>query len=44
VTPERIRSHLAALTLELDDADRAAIAALDRDGRVGPHPDTFDGV
>jgi diketogulonate reductase-like aldo/keto reductase len=27
----------------LDEADMAAIAALDRDRRTGPHPDRMDG-
>jgi diketogulonate reductase-like aldo/keto reductase len=43
VTPERIRQNLDALTVPLDDADHAAIAALDRGGRVGPDPDLFNG-
>ena len=43
VTPERIRQNLDAIAVPLDDADRAAIAALDRNGRVGPDPDRFNG-
>ena len=43
VTPERIRQNLDALAVPLDDADQAAIAGLDRGGRVGPDPDRFNG-
>jgi 2,5-diketo-D-gluconate reductase A len=41
VTPERIRANLDVVGFTLDDEDLAAIAALDRGGRVGPDPDAF---
>jgi len=40
VTPERYRANLAAADLELTDADRAAIDALEADNRLGAHPAT----
>jgi 2,5-diketo-D-gluconate reductase A len=45
VTPERQRENIALFDLELDDADMAAIEALDRgeEGRTGFHPDRFNG-
>jgi len=38
---ERIRSNIDVLDIELDDDEITRITQLDRDGRVGPHPDTF---
>ncbi|WP_285105499.1 aldo/keto reductase [Promicromonospora sp. MEB111] len=43
VTPARIASNLDVLGFELTAEQVAAIDALDRDGRTGPHPDRFDG-
>jgi 2,5-diketo-D-gluconate reductase A len=43
VTPARIVSNLDVLGFELTAAEVAAIDALDRGGRTGPHPDTFNG-
>ncbi|MFI7275417.1 aldo/keto reductase [Streptomyces sp. NPDC049879] len=42
VTPSRIRENLDVFGFELDGDDMTAFAGLDRDGRVGPHPDEFD--
>lgn len=42
-TPARIASNLDVFGFHLTDHDLAAIDALDRDGRTGPHPDTFNG-
>ncbi|QAY64879.1 aldo/keto reductase [Xylanimonas allomyrinae] len=39
-TPERIVENADIFGFTLDDADVAAIDALDRDGRTGSHPDT----
>ena len=41
VTPERIAENFDVFDFELTDADMAAIAALDNNGRVGPHPNEF---
>ena len=43
--PERMRENLDVLGFSLDDAQMARLDALDRgaDGRVGPHPDTYEG-
>ena len=41
VTPERIRSNLDVFDFVLGDDDMAAIAALDRNGRIGPDPLLF---
>ncbi|MBY8880066.1 aldo/keto reductase [Actinacidiphila acidipaludis] len=41
VTPARIRENLDVFGFALDDAEMAAIAALDRGMRTGPDPDTF---
>lgn len=42
VTPAHIRENIAVFDFTLDDADRAAMARLDRaDGRTGPDPLTF---
>lgn len=43
VTPARIAENLDVFDFDLDTDDLAAIDALDRDGRTGPHPDTFHG-
>jgi diketogulonate reductase-like aldo/keto reductase len=40
VTPARIEENLDVVGFELDADDLAAIAGLDRDARVGPHPDS----
>lgn len=42
VTPERIAANFDVFDFELTDADMAAIAALDNNGRVGPHPNEFN--
>nr|WP_279387953.1 aldo/keto reductase [Streptacidiphilus pinicola] len=42
VTPERIRQNLDVFDFTLDAEDLSAIAELDRGGRIGPDPDTFD--
>ena len=42
VTPARIKENIDIFDVELDDADIAAISALNRDERTGPNPDTFD--
>jgi 2,5-diketo-D-gluconate reductase A len=42
VTPERIRENIDLFDFELTDDDRAQISGLDRDGRVGAHPDTMN--
>nr|WP_165400010.1 aldo/keto reductase [Xylanibacterium ulmi] len=43
VTPERIAANLDLFGFALSDDEMAAIDALDRDGRTGPHPDRFNG-
>ncbi len=43
VTPSRIKENIDVFGFELDDADMAAIAALDSGTRLGPDPDTFNG-
>jgi 2,5-diketo-D-gluconate reductase A len=40
--PARIRQNHEVFDCELTDDDMSAIAALDRGGRNGPDPDTFD--
>ena len=42
----RMRENLDIFTFELTAADLSALATLDQgeDGRVGPHPDTFDWI
>jgi diketogulonate reductase-like aldo/keto reductase len=40
VTPARIEENLDVFGFELDADDLAAMAGLDRDARVGPHPDS----
>jgi diketogulonate reductase-like aldo/keto reductase len=42
VTPERIRQNIDVFDFALDADDLALIAELDRGGRIGPDPDTFD--
>ncbi|WP_369053935.1 aldo/keto reductase [Kineococcus terrestris] len=39
VTPERIRENFALFDFELAEADLDQLAGLERDGRVGSHPD-----
>ena len=43
VNPERVRENIDIFDFELPEADMAAISALNRDERIGPDPDTFDG-
>ncbi|MBT0768760.1 aldo/keto reductase [Kineosporia sp. J2-2] len=43
VTPERISANLEVFGFELTAAEVAAIDALERDGRTGPHPSSFNG-
>ncbi|SDS80002.1 Aldo/keto reductase [Brevibacterium siliguriense] len=43
VTPSRIAENFDLFGFELTDTELAAIDALDRDGRTGPHPDQFNG-
>jgi 2,5-diketo-D-gluconate reductase A len=43
VTPARIRENLDLFGFELADTELAAIDALERDGRTGPHPAEFNG-
>ena len=43
VTPSRIAENFDVFGFDLDDAELAAIDALDRDGRTGPHPHEFHG-
>jgi 2,5-diketo-D-gluconate reductase A len=43
VTPERIRENLDVFGFELTGTELAAIDALERDGRTGPHPAEFNG-
>ncbi|MFH8938853.1 aldo/keto reductase [Streptomyces griseosporeus] len=42
VTPARIRENIDVFDFSLSEEEMAAIAALDRDLRTGPHPDTLD--
>jgi 2,5-diketo-D-gluconate reductase A len=44
VTRSRVEENFALFDFELTDAHVAAITALDRNGRIGPDPDTFDYV
>jgi len=44
VTPARMRENFEIFDFELSDADMKRISSLDRDGRTGPEPDTFDYV
>jgi 2,5-diketo-D-gluconate reductase A len=43
VTPARIRENLDVFGFELTDTELAAIDALERGGRTGPHPADFNG-
>lgn len=43
VTPARIRENLDVFGFELAETELAAIDALERDGRTGPHPAEFNG-
>jgi 2,5-diketo-D-gluconate reductase A len=42
VTPSRIEENFDVFDFVLDEEDLAAIAALDRDGRTGPHPNEMN--
>lgn len=42
VTPERIASNFDVFGFELSEAEMDAITALERDGRTGMHPDSFN--
>ncbi|MFH8407440.1 aldo/keto reductase [Streptomyces sp. NPDC018019] len=42
VTPSRIKENIDVFGFELDDADMAALAALDSGTRLGPDPDTLN--
>jgi 2,5-diketo-D-gluconate reductase A len=44
VTPSRIAENIDVFGFELEPDDVAAIGDLDRGGRIGPDPDTFDRV
>jgi len=43
VTPSRIAENLDVLDFTLSAAELAALDGLERDGRTGPHPATFNG-
>jgi 2,5-diketo-D-gluconate reductase A len=43
VTPARIRENLEVFGFELSAGELAAVTALGRNGRTGPHPATFNG-
>lgn len=43
VTPARIAENLGVFDFDLGADEIHAIDALDREGRTGPHPDTFEG-
>ncbi len=43
VTPARIAENFDVFDFSLEQPDLAAITALNRDERIGPDPDTFDG-
>ncbi|MPV35916.1 aldo/keto reductase [Georgenia subflava] len=43
VTPERIAANIDVFDFELTEDDMSTIAALDRGGRTGFHPDHFNG-
>lgn len=42
VTPQRIRENIDVFGFTLDEADVAAVSALDDGTRIGPDPDTFN--
>lgn len=42
VTPSRVKENLDVFGFQLTDDEVAALSALDRDGRTGPDPETFD--
>jgi len=42
VHPERMAENFDVFAFELGPKDMAAIAALDRNGRIGPHPDEMN--
>jgi diketogulonate reductase-like aldo/keto reductase len=44
VNPGRIRQNIDVFDFELDEAVMEAFAELDRDRRMGPHPNEFAGV
>lgn len=41
-TPERMAENFQVFDFELSDAEMASIDALDRNERMGPHPDNFN--
>jgi len=43
VTPARIRENLDVFGFTLSAGELAAVDALERDGRTGPHPADFHG-
>jgi 2,5-diketo-D-gluconate reductase A len=43
VTPARIRENLEVFDFDLTEADLAAVNVLERNGRTGPDPATFNG-
>ena len=43
VTPSRIAENLDVFGFELSADELSAIDALEKDGRTGPHPATFNG-
>ena len=44
IRPERIRSNADVFGFSLDATEMAVIDAMDRDERIGPHPDLFPGA
>ena len=46
VKPARMRENIDVFDFELEPQEMEEIAALDRgkEGRIGPHPETFDMV